>query len=109
MNISSITNSQQKAAKVAGLAYLITLATVAYVNFSIHDRLIVNSSAVETAQNILAHVTLFRVGIVGDLIYCVGVVVLLTALYKVLKPVNQALALLPALWSLIRAFMWLFS
>src|SRR5205809_4216418 len=107
MNISSITNSQQEAAKVAGLAYIITRATVAYVNFSIHDRLIVSTSAVETARNVLAHVTLFRVGIVGDLIYCVGVVVLLTALYKVLKPVSQGLALLAALWRLIWVLMWL--
>src|SRR5204862_1440985 len=45
--------------------------------------------------------------IVGDLIYCVGVVVLLTALYKVLKPVSQGLALLAALWRLIWVLMWL--
>ncbi|HMD98243.1 MAG TPA: DUF4386 domain-containing protein [Terriglobia bacterium] len=102
----TIDESQRKAAKVAGFAYLITFATVVYVNFGIHDRLIVEDNA-ETARNILAHERLFRVGIVGDLFYCAGVVVLLTALYVILKPVSRGLALLAALWRLVWVLMWL--
>lgn len=89
--------SQQKAAKAAGLSYLITFAIVVYVNFGIHERLIVEGNAAETARNILAHETLFRVGIAGDLVYCAGVVVLLTALYVILRPVSHGLAILAAL------------
>ena len=96
----TIDESQCNAARVAGLAYLITFATVVYVNFGIHDRLIVANNAPETARNILAHEPLFRIGIAGDLIYCAGVVVLLTALYVILKPVNRGLALLAAFWRL---------
>jgi len=106
MTISTIDESQRKAAKVAGLAYLITFATVVSVNFGIHDRLIVESNA-ETARNILAHARLFRIGIVGDLIYCAGVVVLLTALYVILRPVSRGLALLAAFWRLVWVLMWL--
>jgi hypothetical protein len=106
MTISAIGESQRKAAKVAGLAYLITFATVVYVNFGIHDRLLVENHA-ETARNILAHERLFRIGIVGDLIYCAGVVVLLTALYVILKPVHRGLALLAAFWRLVWVLMWL--
>jgi len=36
----TIETAQQTAARVAGFAYLITFATVVYVNFGIHDRLI---------------------------------------------------------------------
>ncbi|HEV3223354.1 MAG TPA: DUF4386 domain-containing protein [Puia sp.] len=107
MTISAINKAQRKAAIVAGFAYLITFATVVYVNFGIHDRLIIGNNAAETARNILAHERLFRIGIVGDLIYCTGVVVLLTALYVILKPVNWGLALLAALWRLIWVLMWL--
>jgi hypothetical protein len=106
MTIYTIDESQRKAARAAGLAYLITFATVVYVNFGIHDRLIAHNAA-ETARNILAHERLFRIGIVGDLIYCVGVVVLLTALYVSLKPVSRGLALLAAFWRLVWVLMWL--
>jgi uncharacterized protein DUF4386 len=106
MTISPTDQSQRTAAKVAGFAYLITFATVVYVNFGIHDRLIVENNA-ETARNILAHERLFRVGIVGDLIYCVGVVALLSALYVILRPVSRGLALLAAFWRLVWVLMWL--
>jgi len=106
MEITTIDESQRKAAKTAGLAYLFTFAIVVYVNFGIHDRLIADNAA-ETARNILAHERLFRVGILGDLIYCVGVIVLLTALYVILKPVNWGLALLAAFWRLVWVLMWL--
>ena len=106
MTITTIDESQRKAAKVAGLAYLISFATVVYVNFGIHGRLIVKNNAAETARNILAHERLFRIGIAGDLIYCVGVVVLLTALYVILEPVSRGLAFLAALWRLIWVLMW---
>ena len=99
--------AQHTAAKVAGFSYLFTFATVVYVNFGIHDRLIVAGNATATAQNILANERLFRIGIVGDLIYCVGVVVLLTALYVILKPVNEGLALLAAFSRLVWTLMWL--
>ena len=106
MTISTIDESQRKAAKVAGLAYLISFATVVYVNFGIHDHLLVENNA-ETARNILAHETLFRIGIVGDLLYCAGVVVLLSAFYVILKPVSRGLALLAAFWRLVWVLMWL--
>lgn len=103
---STIDGSQRKAATVAGFAYLITFATVVYVNFGIFGRLLVGGDA-ETARNILAHERLFRIGIAGNMIYCTGVVVLLTALYVILKPVNRGLALLAAFWRLIWVLMWL--
>jgi Domain of unknown function (DUF4386) len=99
-------NLSRKAAIAAGLSYLITFAIVVYVNFGIHGRLIVDNAA-ETAQNILRHEQLFRIGIVGDLLYCVGLVVLLTALYVILKPVNSGLALLAAILRLVWVLMWL--
>jgi hypothetical protein len=55
------------------------------------------------------HETLFRVGIAGDMLYCVGVVVLLTALYVILKPVNQNLALLAAFGRLVHGLTWLLA
>ena len=59
------------------------------------------------AGNIIAHEGLFRLSIVCYLSYCAGLVVLLTALYVILKPVNRGLALIGAFWRLIFALVWI--
>jgi hypothetical protein len=107
MTISAIDGSQRKAARIAGLAGPISFVTVVAVNFGIFARLIVRGNPAETARNILAHETLFRIGVAGDMVYCVGVVVLLTALYVILKPVDQNLALLAAFGRLVHGFTYL--
>jgi hypothetical protein len=106
MAIGTIDGSQRKAAKVAGFAYLLSFASVVYAQFRIHDRLIVESSAAETARNILAHERLFRIGIACGLFYCVGVVLLLVALYVILRPINPGLALLGASLRLVYVLVW---
>jgi Domain of unknown function (DUF4386) len=107
LTVSAIDDSQRQAAKVAGLAYLFSFAAVVFAQFRIHDRLIVEGNAAETARNILAHERLFRISIACDLAYCAGTVVLLTALYVILKPVNRSLALLAAFCRLVYALLWL--
>lgn len=102
-----IDESQRKAAKVAGLLYIITFATVVYANFGIHERLIVRGDAALTAQNILAHETLFRIGVACDLIYSAGLIGLIAALYVILKPVSPGLAFVSTLWKLVYAVAWL--
>ena len=99
--------SQRKAAKVAGLLYIITFALVVYANFWIHDRLNVPNNAAASAQNILANERLFRIGIMCDLLYSIGVTALLAALYVILKPVSPGLALVSTLWKLVYAIAWL--
>jgi hypothetical protein len=106
MAFNLIDNSQRTAAKVVGFAYLITFATVVYVHYGILWRLITGNAA-ETARNILAHETLYRIGVAGTILYSAGVIVLLTALYVVLKPVNRGLAMMAAVSWLVWAFMWL--
>lgn len=106
MIMGGIDESQRKAAKVAGFTSLFTLPFVVFANFAIHDRLIVAGNVAETARNIIAHERLFRISIACDLIYCAGVLVLLTALYVILEPVNRSLALLAAFWRLVYALMW---
>ena len=107
MATRSIDSSQRKAAKIAGLAYLLSFVTVVSVNFGILERLIVAADPVQTARNILAHETLFRVGLTGGVLYCIGVLVLSAALYIVLKPVDQTLALLAALGRFVYALTWI--
>jgi Domain of unknown function (DUF4386) len=106
MSTYIIDESQRKAAKIVGFTYLFTMAAVVFGQFGVHARLIVENNVAETARNILAHEGLFRISIACDLIYCVGAVVILAALYVILKAVDQNLALLAAIGRLVYALVW---
>ena len=106
MTTSFIEVSQRKAAKIAGLAYVLSFVIAVWVNFGIFARLMVGADPAQTARNILAHESLFRAGLVGFLLYCVAVLVLSAALYAVLKPVDQNLALLAVFGRLVQALIW---
>jgi hypothetical protein len=109
MTISTIDDSQRKAAKVAGFSGLFAVTAVVFGNYALLNPLIVPGNAVETARNIVTHETQFRVTVTCFLIYSASVVVLLAALYVILKPINQALALVGALFRLVFALLWLLS
>ena len=55
MTITTIDQSQRKAARVAGFTCLFTMAIVVFANFGIHERLMVAGDAAATARNIMAH------------------------------------------------------
>ena len=105
-SMTTFNDSQRTAARVAGFTFLSGIVIVVLANYGISFRLSVPASAVETARNIMAHQTLFRLNIACNLIYLVNLVVLLTALYVILKPVNQNLALVATFCRLVVALMW---
>jgi len=109
MTTSAIDNSQRTAAKVAGWSGLLTFAIVVFGNFVLLNPLTVPGNAAATAQNIVAHETQFRITVVCFLTYSLGFVVLLSALYVILRPVNPGLALVGALSRLVFALLWLLS
>jgi hypothetical protein len=102
---STIDKSQRKAAKVAGFTFLFAIAIVVISNYSITFRFITPDAAV-TAGNLIANQTLFRINTVCNLIYLVTVIVMLSSLYVILKPVNKNLALIAGFFRLVYALMW---
>src|SRR5213593_4021869 len=109
MTIDRIDNSQRTAAKVAGWSGLLTFAIVVFGNYVLLSPLVVSGNAAATAQNIVAHQTQLRITVVCFLTYTLGVVVLLTALYVILEPVNRGLALVGALFRFVFALLWLLA
>ena len=109
MTISTIDDSQRTAAKVAGWSGVLTFAIVVFGNYVLLNPLIVAGDVATTAQNVAAHQTQLRIAAVCFLTYSLGVVVLLSALYVVLKPVNPGLALVGALFRLVFALLWLLA
>lgn len=78
-------------ARVAGLLY-VTLMTAVLRLIYIQDNLIISGNAAATANNIAAHQTLFRLGILSDLFTVVMGIFLTLALYRLFKAVDQGLA-----------------
>ena len=109
MTTSPIDQSQRTAAKVAGFACLFAMAIVVFANYALLNPLIVPGNVAETAQNIVAHETQFRLSLACNVAYTTSVIFLLTALYVILKPVNPGLALIGALFRLVFALMWLLT
>jgi len=109
MATNTIESSQRTAAKVAGVSLLFSMVIVVFANYVLLNPLIVRGNAAETARNIMAHETQFRIALTCFLTYSASVIVLLAALYVILKPVNQGLALVGALFRLVFAIMWLLS
>src|SRR6266436_3823030 len=97
---TNIDNSQRKAEKIEAIARLLAFSLVVFGNYVSLNQLIVPRNAADTARNILAHQTQFRVALICFITYGVGAIVLLTALYVVLAPVNRGLALAGALFRL---------
>ena len=106
MTTSAIDKSHRNAAGVSGFTFLFAIAIVVAANYGINFRLIVPDNATETARNIMAHETLFRINIACNMLYVVTIIVMLSSLYIVLKPVNQNLALIAVVLRLVYALMW---
>ena len=63
--------------------------------------MIVAGDAAATAQNMMVHERLFRLGVASDLLAFLVDIVLIAALYTALKPVNRHLALFATLVRLV--------
>ena len=94
MTIGTVDESQRKAATVVGLSYLFALPPAIFAEFYVRAQLIAGGNAEQTARNIMAHERLFRLGIASNLTVFAVDVVLIIALYVVLRPVNRSVALL---------------
>jgi hypothetical protein len=77
-----------KAARVAGALYLSLVFTGPFSLIYVPGKLIVRGNATATASNILAHETLFRLGIVADLIGVVIFIFVGMALYRLFSGVS---------------------
>jgi Domain of unknown function (DUF4386) len=107
--MNMIDDSQRVAAKVAGVSGLLAVMIVVFGNYALLGPLVVPGKAAETAQNFVAHQTQVRVALICFLTYGASVVVLLAALYAILRPVDRLLALIGALFRLVFALLWLLT
>ncbi len=79
-------------ARIGGLIYLAIIALGLFGEVAVRGALVVSGDAAQTASNILASETLWRAGIVGDLLMHVLDVPLIVILYLLLEPAGRTLA-----------------
>ena len=101
MNVMETTGSQRRAATLVGAAYLTALPPALFSGIYVPLEVIVAGNAEATAQNMMVHERLFRLGVASDLLAFLVDIVLITALYTALKPVNRHLALFATLVRLV--------
>ena len=93
----------KKAARIAGAIYLSMVVTGPFSLIYVPNKLVVRGNAAATADNILAHETMFRLAILADLAGAVIFICLGIALYKLLSDVSRTWAGLMIAFVLVSA------
>ena len=88
-------------ARLAGFLYLLVIPLGIFGALYVSSRLIVPGDAARTADNIAASESLFRLGIVSDLLAALVMLFVVLVLYQLLKPVHRNMALLMVIFVLI--------
>jgi len=96
MNTTKVSTIEpnNKAAKMAGMLYLIYIVLHLSADVIGRSKIIVYGDAATTAGNIMASAGQFRVGFMLDLFAALCFLITAWALYRLLKPVNKDIALL---------------
>jgi hypothetical protein len=84
--------SNQNLAGVAGLAYVLVI-TIGVLKVNFIEPIILSYDTMEWGSNILANERLFRIGITCEILMYLLVLVISIALYAILKPISNYLAL----------------
>ena len=93
----------KKAARIAGAIYASMVVTGPFSLIYVPSKLIVRDNAAATAENVLAHETMFRLSIMADLVGQVIFICLAIALYRLLSGVNKTWAGLMVAFVLVSA------
>ncbi len=94
--------SNKNLARIAGLLYLIVIATGLFSEVFVRQALRVSGDALATAQNIQSHEMLFRWGLVADLVNFVVGLPSVLIIYFLFKRVNKFLLQLALIFVVIQ-------
>ncbi len=96
------TTSPQRYARIAGLLYLVIIIAGVMGELMVRGTMVVPGDAAATAARIAASPGLWRIGIAGDVLMHVCDVVVMWAIYMLMRTVSRPLALLVLLFNLVQ-------
>ena len=88
-------------ARLAGFLYLMVVPLGIFGSLYVPSKLIVPGDTAATAKNLMASESLFRLGIVSDLLAPLVLIFVVLFLYRLLKPVNKTMASLMVIFLLL--------
>lgn len=91
----------QGAARLAGALYVLVIVGGGIAELAVRQRLFVAGDPRSTAENVLVHESLFRIGFAVDLAALLCVIPLIVLLYELLKVVSRSMALTALCFSLV--------
>jgi hypothetical protein len=97
----SLTAEQRDASRIAGIGYLAIIVFGILGEFFIRSNLIESGDPRATAANILDAEWLFRISVASDLVMLIFDAIVAFALFVLLRPVNQTVAIVAAGFRLI--------
>ena len=98
--------SQRRAARVFGITYLLGLAIIMVAFNCFYAPYLVWGNGEETARHFIGHDSAIRLYLAGAFLHGIAMIVLLTALNVILRPVNRGVALFAAFSKLIYVAFW---
>lgn len=97
---------QLHAAKIFGITYLLSLVIIMVAFSRFYAPYLVWENGEETARRFIAHEQAIRLYLAGAFLHGAGMIVLLTALYVILRSVNEGMALCAAFSKIMYALFW---
>jgi Domain of unknown function (DUF4386) len=88
-------------ARIAGVLYLICIASGFFAELIVRAKLIVLNDAAATASNIMASPALYRMGFFADFVGFTSGMVIAVLFYRLLKPLSPTLALLDFMLAIV--------
>lgn len=101
-----IDRSQCSAARVFAITYLLSLAVIMVAFSRFYAPYLVWEKGEETARHFIGHEHAIRLYLASAFLYGVGMIVLLTALYVILRPVSRGISLFAVFSKLIFVLFW---
>ncbi|MES2328714.1 MAG: DUF4386 domain-containing protein [Bacteroidota bacterium] len=89
-------------ARIGGALYLLLIFVGMFSVLFVRDKLIIPGDPAATARNIIGSESLWRSGIIADLVMHLLDIPIMLVLYVLLKPVNKNIALLALLFNLVQ-------
>ncbi len=89
-------------ARIAGALYLTLIFAGMFSVLFVRDKLVIPGDPAATARNIISSESLWRSGIIADLVMHLFDIPIMMVIYALLKPVNKNIALLALLFNIVQ-------